>query len=87
VTPSLPRKIGDTNENAAKEYELDLYTLPVNVAGLPGFSFPAGYAQSGFPVGLQIIGPRWSDEELLDVGFELEKILGAPKIADISGGR
>jgi len=48
---------------------------------LPGFSFPAGVSESGLPVGLQLIGPRWSDGELLDIGFELEKILGAPKIA------
>ncbi|MCL2010042.1 MAG: aspartyl/glutamyl-tRNA amidotransferase subunit A [Synergistaceae bacterium] len=52
--------------------ELNLYTLTANVAGLPAFSLPAG---------LQIIGPRWSDGELLDIGLEVEKISGAPKIA------
>jgi len=52
------------------------------LAGLPGFSFQAGMADSpALPVGLQLIGPRWSDGDLLDIGFELEKISGAPKIA------
>jgi aspartyl-tRNA(Asn)/glutamyl-tRNA(Gln) amidotransferase subunit A len=64
-----------------KGYESDLYTLPVNMAGLPGFTFFTGYSETGLPVGLQLVGPRWSDEALLDMGFELEKILGAPKIA------
>ena len=80
VNPSLPEKVGEAID-AAKGYALDLYTLPPSMAGLPGFSFRAGTAESDLPVGLQLIGPRWSDEELLDIGFELEKILGAPKIA------
>ena len=73
VTPSLSGK------NAAKEYELDLYTLPANVAGLPGLSFRAGCSDTGLPVGLQLVGPRWSDEALLDIGFELENNLCIPK--------
>ena len=81
VTPSLPTKIGEADEDAMKGYESDLYTLPVNMAGLPGFSFCTGYTDSGLPVGLQLVGPRWSDKNLLDIGFELEKILGTPKIA------
>jgi aspartyl-tRNA(Asn)/glutamyl-tRNA(Gln) amidotransferase subunit A len=81
VTPSLPAKIGEADEDAMKGYESDLYTLPVNMAGLPGFSFCTGYSDSGLPVGLQLVGPRWSDKNLLDIGFELEKVLGAPKIA------
>jgi aspartyl-tRNA(Asn)/glutamyl-tRNA(Gln) amidotransferase subunit A len=87
VTPSLPEKIGEVDDDAMKGYEADLYTLPVNMAGLPGFSFCAGYAEdfgskSGLPVGLQLVGPRWSDKKLLDIGFELEKVLGTPKIAN-----
>ena len=85
VAGSLPRKIGEPDINAMNGHELDIYLLPANLAGLPGFSFPAGHAEdaeeSGLPVGLQIIGPRWSDGELLDIGFELEKISGAQKTA------
>jgi aspartyl-tRNA(Asn)/glutamyl-tRNA(Gln) amidotransferase subunit A len=91
VTPSLPEKIGESDDDAMKGYESDLYTLPVNMAGLPGLSFCTGYAQGsgstsdnvprGLPVGLQLVGPRWSDKNLLGMGFELQKILGAPQIA------
>jgi aspartyl-tRNA(Asn)/glutamyl-tRNA(Gln) amidotransferase subunit A len=86
VTPSLPEKIGEMDEDATKGYESDLYTLPVNMAGLPGLTFWTGYAgdfgeKTGLPVGLQLVGPRWSDGELLNIGFALEKILGTPKIA------
>ena len=81
VTPSLPQKIGENDEDAMKGYETDLYTLPVNLAGLPGLSFFTGYA-GALPVGLQLIGPRWSDPELLNAGVILERHLGSPKIAD-----
>ncbi|MDR1730816.1 MAG: Asp-tRNA(Asn)/Glu-tRNA(Gln) amidotransferase subunit GatA [Synergistaceae bacterium] len=83
VTPSLAPKIGEADEDAMKGYESDLYTLPVNMAGLPGYSFFTGHydAGLGLPVGLQLVGPRWSDGELLNMGFALEKALGAPVIA------
>ncbi len=81
VTPSLPGKIGESNDDAMKGYESDLYTLPVNMAGLPGYSFRTGNAPSGLPVGLQLVGPRWSDSSLLSAGYALEKLLGAPSIA------
>ena len=81
VTPSLPGKIGEPEEDAMKGYETDLYTLPVNLAGLPGLSFFTGYA-GDLPVGLQLIGPRWSDSEMLNAGIILERNLGMPKIAN-----
>jgi Asp-tRNA(Asn)/Glu-tRNA(Gln) amidotransferase A subunit family amidase len=52
-------------------YLSDACTLPVNMAGLPGISLPAGLAD-GLPVGLQLIGAAWSEAELLQLarGFE-----------------
>ena len=81
ATPSMPGKVGEADEDAMKGYEADLYTLPVNLAGLPGLSFFTGYAGS-MPVGLQLIGPRWSDSAILDVGTVLEGHLGSPRIAN-----
>ena len=81
VTPSMPGKIGESEDDAMKGYEADLYTLPVNLAGLPGLSFFTGYA-GNLPVGLQLIGARWSDSEILDAGMILERHFGGPKIAD-----
>ena len=81
VTPSMPPKIGEADDDAMKGYEADLYTLPVNLAGLPGLSFFTGYADK-LPVGLQLIGPRWSDPELLHAGVIIERHTGSPKIAN-----
>ena len=81
VTPALPAPVGEANKDAMKGYELDLYTLPVNMAGLPGLSFFTGYSPSELPVGLQLVGPRWSDGRLLNVGLTLEGLLGSPRIA------
>lgn len=84
ASPTMPGKIGEPEEDAMKGYEADLYTLPVNLAGLPGLSFFTGYAEN-IPVGLQLIGPRWSDPAILDAGIILERHLGTPKIAN--GGK
>ena len=81
VTPSLPGKIGEVDDDEMKGYETDLYTLPVNLAGLPGLSFFTGYA-GDMPVGLQLIGPRWSDPEILNAGAVIERHTGSPKIAN-----
>ena len=81
VTPSMPPKIGEVDDDEMKGYEADLYTLPVNLAGLPGLSFFTGYA-GDLPVGLQLIGPRWSDPQLLNAGVIIERHTGTPKIAN-----
>ena len=81
ASPSMPWKIGEVDDDEMKGYEADLYTLPVNLAGLPGLSFFAGYS-GDLPVGLQLIGPRWSDPELLNTGLIIERHLGQPKIAN-----
>ena len=85
ATPSMQPKIGEVDDDEMKGYEADLYTLPVNLAGLPGLSFFTGYADK-LPVGLQLIGPRWSDSELLNAGVVIERHTGSPKIPDLSNG-
>ncbi len=81
ASPTLATKIGANDNDKMKEYEADLYTLPVNLAGLPGLSFFTGYSDKKLPVGLQLIGPRWSDPDLLNTGLVLEESLGEPEIA------
>lgn len=79
ATPSMQPKTGENDEDAMKGYEADLYTLPVNLAGLPGLSFFTGY-YDGLPVGLQLIGSRWSDADLLNAGVIIERHTGSPII-------
>ncbi|MBR0096940.1 MAG: Asp-tRNA(Asn)/Glu-tRNA(Gln) amidotransferase subunit GatA, partial [Synergistaceae bacterium] len=83
ASPTLAPKLGANDNDKMKEYEADLYTLPVNLAGLPGLSFLTGYSENKLPVGLQLIGPRWSDADLLNTGLVLEEALGSPEIANL----
>lgn len=83
ASPTLAPKLGANDNDKMKEYEADLYTLPVNLAGLPGLSFFTGYSENKLPVGLQLIGPRWSDADLLNTGLVLEEALGSPEIANL----
>ena len=54
-------------------YNFDLFTLPLNLAGLPGMSVPAGTASdTGLPVGLQLIAPAFADERLYRVAAAFE---------------
>lgn len=75
VTPHLPFKFGEKSDDPLSMYLEDIYTLPVNLAGLPGLSVPVGEVKEGevsLPIGAQLIGPTWSEEVLFDLGKQLE---------------
>ena len=59
------------NHDPVAMYLADLLTIPVNLAGLPGISIPAGFAQ-GLPVGLQLIGPKYSEETIYQAAAAFE---------------
>ena len=73
TTPTTAFKIGSKMNDPVLMYLNDVYTAPVNLAGLPAVSIPAGFADK-LPVGLQIIGPYMSEERLLHVAhcFQLQ---------------
>lgn len=54
-------------------YMADLFTIPVNMAGLPGITYNMGFNSEGLPLGIQLIGPRWSDAALLNMAASLGK--------------
>ena len=74
--PAVPQtafKIGEKVDDPLAMYNFDLFTLPLNLAGLPGMSVPAGIADdTGLPVGLQLIAPAFEDERLYRVGAAFE---------------
>ena len=77
TSPVLPFKLGENFDDPLKLYTADLCTIPVNLAGLPAVSIPAGIdGVSGLPVGMQLIGKRFDDGLLLGAG---EFILGETK--------
>jgi len=72
VTSTMPPKIGEQVDDPLKNYLMDALTIPINMAGVPALSVPAGFVNN-LPVGLQIIGPKFSEQLLYKVGNRVEK--------------
>ncbi len=73
TSPVLPFKLGENIDDPLKLYTADICTIPVNLAGLPAVSIPAGVSSEGLPVGLQLIGSRFSDGAMLGVAETILK--------------
>lgn len=71
TTPTLPFKLGEKISDPLTLYLEDIYTVSVNLAGLPALSLPVGKV-GGLPVGLQLIGKRFGDYALLDIAKRFE---------------
>jgi aspartyl-tRNA(Asn)/glutamyl-tRNA(Gln) amidotransferase subunit A len=65
VAPTTAFKLGEKISNPLQMYLSDIFTISVNLAGLPGLSIPCGYDSDGMPIGLQLIGPPFGEESLL----------------------
>jgi len=83
TTPSSAFKIGDKTNDPISMYLNDVFTVPVNLAGLPAISIPAGFDESGLPLGLQLIGKSFDEQTILNSAYALEeKISFVPKVTD-----
>lgn len=71
TSPSLPWKIGDKTDDPLKMYLSDIYTVTANLAGIPGISIPAGFCND-LPIGMQILGPHFSENLLFNLGHQYE---------------
>ncbi|RLS55335.1 MAG: Asp-tRNA(Asn)/Glu-tRNA(Gln) amidotransferase subunit GatA [Planctomycetota bacterium] len=74
VTPSSAFKIGELTSDPLAMYLQDIYTLSANLAGIPGLSIPCGYSPSGLPIGLQLLGPHFSEDRLLRAARMYESV-------------
>jgi len=82
-TPSSAFKIGEKKDDPVSMYLNDIFTVPVNLAGLPAISIPAGHDGAGYPLGLQIIGKAFKEQEILNLAYAMEdKINFKKKITD-----
>ncbi len=75
TSPTVAFRFGEKTENPVAMYLADLLTIPPNMAGLPGLSIPCGLSE-GLPVGLQLIGPQFSENTLFRAGHALETAIG-----------
>ncbi|WP_371168496.1 Asp-tRNA(Asn)/Glu-tRNA(Gln) amidotransferase subunit GatA [Aliiroseovarius sp. 2305UL8-7] len=77
ATPSAAFGLGEmANADPIKMYLNDVFTVTVNLAGLPGISIPAGVDDQGLPLGLQLIGRPWEEGDLLNIAHEVEARAG-----------
>ena len=70
-TPSSAFKIGEKSNDPVSMYLNDIFTVPVNLAGLPGISIPAGLDKKGYPLGLQIIGKPFDEQNILNIAYSM----------------
>jgi len=67
VAPTTAFPIGEKVDDPLKMYLADIYTVGINLAGIPGLSVPCGFDDAGLPIGLQIVGPAFSEAKLLRI--------------------
>jgi len=73
VAPTPAFKIGEKTDDPLTMYLSDMFTLSANLAGIPGMSVPCGFSAAGLPIGLQLLGPHFSEGPLLRVAFNFEQ--------------
>ncbi len=76
VAPTTAPKLGESLADPLKMYLEDIYTIAVNLAGLPGISLPCGKDRKGLPIGLQLIGDCFQEKKLIRVAYTYEKSRG-----------
>ena len=76
VTPTAPTpafKLGEKTTDPLQMYLSDIFTIPCNLAGLPGISIPCGFSKEGLPIGLQLLAPSFQEEKLIHGAFAFEQ--------------
>ena len=79
VTPTTPTpafKAGEKIEDPLQMYLTDIFTISINLAGVPGISIPCGFSTGGLPVGMQIIGRHFDEETVLKTAYAYEQSTG-----------
>ncbi len=85
ITPTSPTtafKIGEKINDPLKMYLSDIFTIPCNLAGLPGMSIPCGYDSNNLPIGLQILAPHFKETKMLKLAYFIEKNFRFKKITN-----
>jgi aspartyl-tRNA(Asn)/glutamyl-tRNA(Gln) amidotransferase subunit A len=73
VTPTPAFKLGEKSEDPLQMYLSDIFTISVNLAGLPAIALPCGFSKAGLPIGLQLIGRAFQEDTLLRAAYAYEQ--------------
>ena len=73
VSPTTAYKIGEKSADPLEMYMGDIYTVPVNIAGLPAISLPCGTGENGLPIGMQLIGKAYSEKTIISAAHVFEE--------------
>lgn len=90
VAPTTAYKIGENSSDPLKMYLGDIYTVSVNLAGIPAVSVPCGFGENGMPVGMQLIGNAFDEPKLVRAAYAFQKATDfhtkKPSMVDEKGG-
>ena len=73
TTPTTAFRLGEKTSDPLQMYLSDIFTISVNLAGLPGLSLPCGFDSAGLPIGLQIIGRPFEEERVFQTAYAYEQ--------------
>jgi aspartyl-tRNA(Asn)/glutamyl-tRNA(Gln) amidotransferase subunit A len=73
ASPCVAYNLGEKASDPVQMYLDDIYTVPINLAGLPGMSIPCGFGNKGLPVGLQIVGNYFDEARMLAVAHAFQQ--------------
>lgn len=81
TSPILPFSSGEKSSNPLEMYLADIYTVNINLAGVPAISIPCAFSSEGLPIGVQIIGPHFGEKKILKAAYALEQELNIDALA------
>lgn len=84
TSPTLPFKCGEKVSDPLQMYLADIYTININLAGIPAISLPVSKSKSGLPIGLQILGPHFGEEKIFKVAYAIEQEVKITTLAPIA---
>ena len=73
TSPVPAFKIGERANNPLEMYLSDVYTIPANLAGIPGISIPCGFSKQGLPIGMQILAKHFEEKKMLQIAYAFER--------------
>ena len=88
LTPTAPTpafRIGEKTDDPLTMYLSDIFTIPCNLAGIPGISVPCGMSAEGLPIGAQLLGNHFREETLFTAAAAIERAIPLPRVAPLEG--